>query len=472
MARILIIDDEEQFCTLLADKLQDDGHEVFCRHTLQSGVAETATNPFDVVYLDVNLPDGSGLNAIQEITGGLSNPEVVIMTGVGDPDGAELAIKNGAWDYFTKPSSLNMMLKPLVRALQYRDAKKQNPIVKTMKREGIIGNCKKSLGYLDLMAQAAAYDTNVLITGETGTGKELVARAIHNNSPRCENNFIVVDCASLTETLVESVLFGHEKGAFTGAEWSHEGLIRQADQGTLFLDEVGELTPLIQRSFLRVLESHSFRPLGAKQEVMSNFRLVAATNRDLEQMVSKGLFRSDLLYRLRTFCIDLPPLRERIDDIPELVAYQLMKICGRYGSELKGVSLSLMDILKTYHWPGNVRELVHTLEGMVAASMSHCDPILVPRNLPMNIRIHMARESVTANEPQQETRNYQTVQQLPKWHDLREKILSGAEKEYMRQIILVASHDIKKACEISGLSRARIYQIIQKYSLSFTDESP
>jgi two-component system NtrC family response regulator len=423
-----------------------------------------------VVYLDVHLPDGTGLDAITQLAGGLSEPEVIIMTGESDPDGAEMAIKNGAWDYFAKPSSLSAMLKPLVRALQYRDARKQAPPIKILNREGIVGNSVQLKGCLGLIAQASAWDANVLITGDTGTGKELAARTIHANSPRSDGNFIVVDCASLTETLVESALFGYQKGAYTGAERSHDGLIRQADRGTLFLDEVEELTPSTQRAFLRVLEEHSFRPLGAKQEVKSDFRLIAATNRDLDEMVRAGLFRSDLLYRLRSFCINLPPLRERRDDIPELVSYHLLKVCERYGVEIKGVSLPLMDMFKTYDWPGNVRELLHMLEGMVAAAITHGDPILVPRNLPLNIRVDMARKSVSASTPAMKQQNSQP-HVLPAWQDVRKRILGDAEKEYISQLMSATKHDIKKACEISGLSRSRIYQFTQKYPRPDDDKS-
>ena len=469
MARVLIIDDDRMFCTMLSQHLSDEGHETSCALTKQAGVAESGKAPYDVVYLDVNLPDGSGLEAIPAITSSLGEPEVIIMTAAGNPDGAELAMKNGAWDYFVKPSSLNAMLMPLVRALQYREAKKQKQPVKTLKREGIIGNSLKSRTYLELVAQAAACDANVLITGETGSGKELIAQAIHNNSARCANDFIVVDCASLTESLVESVLFGHEKGAYTGAERSHEGLIRQADGGTLFLDEVGELTPALQKSFLRVLEGHSFRPLGSKQEMHSDFRLVAATNRDLEQMVQDGHYRSDLLYRLRAFCIELPPLRARVDDIPELVVYQLMKICDRYGSEMKGLSLELLDLLKAYEWPGNVRELVHTLECTVAAARE--DSMLVPKHLPLNIRVYMARKSLIADTPAPERRRTaRPGGSLPKWQDFREISSALAEKEYLQQLMPIAGQDIKKAGEISGLSRARIYQLLKKYPSASTDQ--
>ena len=270
---------------------------------------------------------------------------------------------------------------------------------------------------------------------------------------------MIVDCASLTETLVEGLLFGYERGAYTGADRSHEGLIRQADGGTLFLDEVGELSYSIQRSFLRVLEEHRFRPLGSKQEVQSNFRLVAATNRDLEQLVREGQFRSDLLHRLRAFCIELPPLRERTDDIPELAIYQLIKICDRYGMKIKEISPELLDVLLAYEWPGNVRELVHTLERMVAAANN--DLLLVPKHLPLNIRISMARRSLAERTVGSNNRPPSVI--LPSWQDYREEMMAGVEREYLRQLMSLAGNNVKKACEMSGLCRSRLYQFLKKH---------
>jgi DNA-binding NtrC family response regulator len=274
-----------------------------------------ATNAYDVIFLDVRLPDGIGLDAIQKIKANSSAPEVVIITGEGDPNGAELAIQYGAWDYIEKPPSVQSVILPLVRALQYRTEKKdaQKPLM--IKRDNIIGNSPQLLRSLKKLARAAQSQASVLIEGETGTGKELFAMAIHQSSSRSGKNFVVVDCAALPETLVESVLFGHAKGAFTGADQAKEGLVKQADQGTLFLDEIGELPLSLQKAFLRVLQEQRFRPIGGGSEVNSDFRLIAATNRDLDRMVQEKQFRQDLLFRIRSLVITLPPLRERPEDI-------------------------------------------------------------------------------------------------------------------------------------------------------------
>jgi two-component system NtrC family response regulator len=219
------------------------------------------------------------------------------------------------------------MTLPLIRAIQYQEEKKAGKTKVALKREGIIGNSLQMKGCFDLLAKAANSITNVLITGETGTGKELFASAIHENSSRANNNFVVVDCTVLPETLVESMLFGYKKGAFTGADRANEGLIIQADGGTLFLDEVGELPLNVQKAFLRVIDEHSFRPLSCKREIKSDFRLVSATNRNLEEMVRRGKFRKDLLFRIRSLVIEPPPLREHTEDIKELAMHYTAKLC-------------------------------------------------------------------------------------------------------------------------------------------------
>ena len=314
MASILIIDDDRLVCNMLLDIIQDMGHSVTCSHTLGSGMSKALTENYDLVLLDVGLPDGNGLDAIPRIQKIEPAPQIIIITASGDQNGAELAIRNGAWDYIQKPASVHDMTLPIVRALQYREERKVESrggvAPKLLALDGIVGNCPKMKGRFELVAQAANSEINVLITGETGTGKELFASAIHNNSLRAKKPFVVVDCSALPETLVESILFGHDKGAFTGAEKAREGLIKQADGGTLFLDEVGELPLSVQKAFLRVLQERRFRPVGSSAEISSDFRLIAATNRDLQKMVHEGTFRNDFLFRLRSFIIELPPLRE------------------------------------------------------------------------------------------------------------------------------------------------------------------
>jgi two-component system NtrC family response regulator len=260
MAQVLIIDDDPIICSILSRKISQLGHDVQTAQTLAKGLELAGRTELDVIFLDVRLPDGNGLEALSQINQKSLAPEVIIITGESDPDGAELAIRSGAWDYIQKPSSLKSMVFPLIRALQYRE-KKSVSSLKALKIDGIVGTSPKIKTCLDLMARAADCEISVLIAGETGTGKELCARSIHVNSSRAKANFVTVDCASLPENLVESELFGSLKGAFTGAVASREGMVIQADKGTLFLDEVSEMPLSIQKKFLRVLQEHRFRQI-------------------------------------------------------------------------------------------------------------------------------------------------------------------------------------------------------------------
>jgi len=463
MANILIIDDDPLICETIGNVVKRMGHGVACAHNLQEGLEMLASRLADVVFLDVRLPDGSGLEALPKVQSGPSLPEVIIMTGYGDPDGAELAMRHGVWDYIQKPSTVDALILPLVRALQYREEKKAKQAALPLKREGIVGGSSQMTRCLELLGQVANSQATVLITGETGTGKELFALAIHRNSQRASKNFVVVDCAALPETLVESILFGHEKGAYTGADRPRDGLILQADGGTLFLDEVGELPLSVQKSFLRVLQEKKFRPVGGKNEVQSDFRLIAASNRDLDEMVKQNRFREDLLFRLRSFLIEIPPLRERKEDIRDLVSYYTGGLCERYGMEPKDFSPEFMDLLLSYPWPGNVRELIHALERTLISAKY--ESVLFPKHLPTHIRVQVARSSVGEkaledSSPVPAPRTFPTIQEM------RERIIDEAEAKYLRDLISFTRGNISDACRISGLSRSRFYLLLKKHNIS------
>ena len=466
MSKILIIDDDDLMCQSLSHVAARLGHEAVCTHTLAAGVEKASSQSFDVVFLDVRMPDGNGLETLPAIEATPSAPEIIIMTGFGNPLGAELAIRSGAWDYIEKGSSVKEITLSLVRALEYRKQKysgRDARSVVLLKREGIVGNSPKMKGCLELVAQAAECDANVLITGETGSGKELFARAVHRNSRRSGKGFVVVDCAALPETLVESLLFGHEKGAFTGADQSRDGLVLQANGGTLFLDEVGELPLALQKSFLRVLQEHRFRPVGGHREIASDFRVVAATNRDLDRMVREGRFREDLLFRLRTFAIELPPLRERPEDVKVLAAHHVDKLCERYGLAAKGFSPEFMNVLAVYPWPGNVRELVNSLERTVAAAGQ--EPILFPKHLPVQIRVHVAQASVRSGQ-EEERPETPPPAAFPNLHDFRESVYAQAERQYLHDLLSLSRDNMNEACRLSGLSQSRLYALLKKQEIS------
>lgn len=468
-AKVLIIDDDVLFGEMLSEMVHTLGHESRCALTLREGLQAVATGEFDVVFLDVRMPDGSGLEALPTVLEASSSPEVIIITGAGDPDGAELAILSGAWDYIEKQSSIKQMSLPLVRALQYRQEKKVKKPPVALKLEGIVGKSPLMRACYDLVAQAAGSDANVLIFGETGTGKELFAKAIHANSPRSLRNFVVVDCAALPASLVESALFGHEKGAFTSADRSQVGLIKQADGGTLFLDEVGELPLEMQKAFLRVLQERRFRPVGSRFETESDFRLVAATNRDLDQLAAQGLFRHDLLFRLRAVTIDLPPLRKRLDDLKDLALFHIARICEKWDIGPKGFAPEFLNLLLTYDWPGNVRELFHTLDGALAEA--RYEPTLFAKHLPSQIRIKVARAAVR-KEPSGSGAGVLAAPEgmpgrgLPKLRDFRQAAIDEAERCYLHDLMSLAAGNVQEACRIADLSMPRLYALLKKNGIS------
>ncbi len=465
MASILIVDDDPLARDSLARIVKKMGHEAAEAGSLGSAREMIPSNAYDLVFCDVRMPDGSGLDLLPEIRAAAASPEVIIVTGFGDPDGAELAIKQGAWDYIEKPLSVKAVMLCIERALQYREKKKSSFQPVALNVEGIVGASPKLRACLDLLAQAAASEANILITGETGTGKELFAQAIHRNSGRSNRSFVVVDCAALPETLVESTLFGHVRGAFTGADKPRDGLVRQADGGTLFLDEIGELSVSIQKAFLRVLQEKRFRPVGGGSEVTSDFRLVAATNRDLESLARSGGFREDLLFRLRTLVLELPPLRDMKEDIKELMLHYLVRFCEHYELPVKGYSPDFLDVLLAYDWPGNIRELIQALEKAIITAKD--EPVLFPKHLPDHIRIHLARAAVLqkrAPAPAPVAGQAAADSNL-NLKDFRESEMVRIEKAYLASLMRRTNGDVGEACRVSGLSRSRLYTLLKKYGL-------
>jgi two-component system NtrC family response regulator len=469
VAQILIIDTCEPFLETLSREIGHLGHRVATARTLQHARTLVAGSDFDVVFLNAEMPDGNGMEALPAIIETPSFPEVIIFTDVGDADQAEHAIKMGAWDYVERPATAKAMALFVVRAVQYRARKILRQPHTTLNEEtlqDIVGDSPQMKRCLDRLALCAGSDANVLISGETGVGKELFAWAIHNNSRRAGKRFVVVDCAALPETLVESILFGYERGAFTGADKSQSGLVKRADGGTLFLDEVGELPLSVQKSFLRVLQEHKFRQVGGGQQLRSDFRLIAATNRDLDVMVHRHRFRKDLLFRLRAFSLELPPLRERSDDVRAIAIHHVAKLCASYGLNGKTFSPDFFDVLGRYEWPGNVRELVNALERAVSAGRH--EPVLFPKHLPVYIRVHLARASVEQGQVSVESPLPRILGSdgaiLPRLVDAREAAIAELEQRYLKELMTRAP-DMHQACAISGLSRSRLYALLKKYNL-------
>ncbi len=457
MSRVLIIDDDEQVCDILVTAFGRMGHTASCAMTLQTGLEKIISDTIDVVFLDVNLPDGNGLAAIKTIQQMPAAPEIIIITGNEDVDGAELAMRSNAWDYISKSGSYKECNFALDRALAYRRQKRVPESKIPLKREGIVGESRPVLDCLDKVAKAAKHHMPVLVTGETGSGKELFARAIHANSRRSHAAFVVVDCAALPDHLVESTLFGHAKGAFTGADSSRTGLMKMADKGTLFLDEVGELPLSVQKKFLRAIQEKQFRPIGAAHEITSDFRLICATHRNLPDMVKNKSFREDLYFRLFSMHIHLPPLKARKSDVAALVHAHLSRKYDR--SKGKGVTVSedFLEELQTYDWPGNVRELINTLD--LVCSDAGTGDTLFAHHLPTHIRAFHIRNKFSALPPA--AADPTTYGNSLKFKEYMEKM----KLAYLQDLVSATRGDISGCCSRSGLSRSQMYRLIQQYNL-------
>lgn len=479
MARVLIIDDDPLVCLSIKRCVADMGHEVWTAGDLKDGLALAATG-VDLVYLDLSLPDGDGQTAVEALAACPMHPEVIVITGMGGNYGAEDSLAQGAWEYISKPASPAVIRESLNSVLEYRISKMANGDDAAPSNDtdswndyGIVGSSASMERVRRLIGRAAASEAGVLILGETGVGKELVAHAIHDNSPRKHGPFIVVDCSNISESLADSVLYGHVKGAFTGAHTDRQGLVAAADGGTLFLDEVGELPASMQKYFLRVLQERTFRPVGSSHEHSSNFRLVAATNRDLEAMTHDGQFRSDLLFRLRTVEVHLPPLRARGSDIAELADSFVARTCERYGLPEKSISPQLAKQLESYPWPGNVRELSNVIEATVIEAGR--DPIIYPKHLPSQLRvlflekdhqpvhaIHTAELGKLQGQDSIATSQKNGAVVMKTYDDYK----SMRDKLYFQQLMDLCDYDITKASSIAGLSVPSIYRHLALVGIS------
>ncbi len=479
MASILIIDDDPEIRKILIQFFNEIDIMPMVAETLYDGLEILSSGAFDLIFLDVNLPDGSGLEALPAIKNIPSEPEVIIITGEGSTQGAKMAIDSGAWDYILKPFTRDEIKLGVERSLEFRTSKKtlKSLSENVLNRSEIIGSSPQIMSKLNMVAQCANSDANVLITGPTGTGKELFAKVIHTNSRQKEKYFVVVDCAALPEQLVEAVLFGHVKGAFTGADSNQEGLVKKADGGTLFLDEIGELPLTIQKKFLRVLQERKFNPVGGTKEIKSDFRLVSATNRNLEEMVNKNQFRSDLLFRLRTIHIDLPPLKECKEDIKDLTLHYIYFLCKNHGVDNKGFVPDFMEVLENYDWPGNTRELISSLEKAILADPR--SPLLYPNYLPTHIRLKHLESAIDSRqndfhlkkEPHQ-SKAFQSIE-LPKHFlnpikslkKVKEYTAGETEKIYLKELMQSSEGNLDTASILSCLSKSHLYSLLKKHNI-------
>ncbi|MFN2412932.1 MAG: sigma-54-dependent transcriptional regulator, partial [Pyrinomonadaceae bacterium] len=374
MSSILIVDDEQSYRQLLSLVFGSDGHQVRTASNGREALDSLQDEPTDLIISDVRMPDMDGIGLLRAVREKHQDLGVVLMTAFASVETARDAFKLGADDFIQKPFDVEELKLIVRKTLEKQALIDENRAFRRAQRQlgsvkNIIGSSAKMQAVFQMIETVAEVQSTILITGESGTGKELVARAIHDMSPRAEKPFISINCGAFTETLLESELFGYVKGSFTGANSNRKGLFEAAHHGTIFLDEIGEMSPAMQVKLLRVLQERKVRPVGAHEETSVDARVVAATNRDLKQMSDNGTFREDLFYRISVIPINLPPLRERSEDIPELVGFFVAKFCSLTGRSL-GVSPKALGLLENYVWSGNVRELEHTIERAVALERS------------------------------------------------------------------------------------------------------
>ncbi len=435
-----------QFLEIL---LKKEGHEVCCVPDGQEAFSRFQDGKFDLLISDIKMPRGDGLELLRKVKEKSPQTAVVMITAYASPEDAIAAMKAGAYDYLTKPFKLEEIKSVIRNALEQRETR--TPVESPAGMfNNIVGHSPKMVQIYSLIRQLGATKTNVLISGESGTGKELAARAIHQQSPRSGKAFVTINCSAIPETLMESELFGHVKGAFTGAVTSKKGLFEIAHEGTVFLDEIGDLSPFIQVKLLRVIQEREFMRVGETQTISVDVRIISATNKNLEQEVINENFREDLFYRLNVVHLHLPPLRERREDIPLMAQFFLEKYSKDLGKNVRSISSYALDTLMKYNFPGNVRELENIIERSVALESSN---IILPESLVLS---EHKKDSSPGKSP--------SLHLTPAGLDL-EKEIEQLEKEIIRQALQMSNGVIKKAAELLRLSFRSMRWKIQKYGL-------
>lgn len=400
MAKVLVIDDEPGIRLAFEAMLSDLGHQTLSADCAEQGLALGKLETPDIIFLDYRLPDCNGITILPELLCLPSSPAVICMTAYGAMDIAVTAMKKGAYEYLTKPLDLEVVAELIERIVKSRAKPVQaaQPTTDTVVGPILVGNSPVMQEIFKLIGMLTDNMVTVLITGESGVGKELVARAIHNNGPRATQPFLAVNCGAIPATLIESELFGHERGAFTGADSLRIGRFEQATDGTLFLDEVAELDPSAQVKLLRVLQEQTFERVGGSETLVSNARIIAATNCDLADTVQQGIFRQDLYYRLHMMTIHVPPLREHTGDIPLLACHFLAQANRELNHSIKGIDKEAMEMFSNYHWPGNVRQLQHQIR---RAAVLCRDPYLSAHHLHLDIHAPSSSIGHTVNFEEQ-----------------------------------------------------------------------
>ena len=443
MSRLLVVEDDAVARDLLCEILRGEGFEVEAVDDGGPAVERAGEGRYDLVLSDVRMERVGGLEVLRAFTQKSPATPVILITAFGDVTGAMEAISHGAYDYVSKPFNIEELRLTVARALERRrlsaEADAASPAPTADKVAEIEGKSQRMLDVYKLVARVAPSTATVLVVGESGTGKELVARAIHNRSPRANNPFVPVNCTALSESLLESELFGHARGAFTGAVAAKRGLFETANGGTLFLDEIGDMGPKMQAQILRVLQDGEMRPVGGTEALRVDVRLVCATNRDLEAEVKATRFREDLYFRINVVTVRMPPLRDRAGDIPILVRHFINKIARREARAQASVSPEALEVLCRYYWPGNVRELENAIERAVAVAKGN---VVLPSDLPAEVYggSTVAVASILDDRP----------------------TLGELERRYIALVLTECGGNKKRAAEKLGIDRRTLYRAIER----------
>ena len=455
--RILVIDDDEAILQSCRTILEDAGHEVETALEGDQGLALLRKKSFDLALIDLRMPGRNGLEILEQAA--TIDPDLVSMmfTAYGTIESAVEAVKKGAFNYLTKPFTAAQLRAAVATALKHRNLLRENMCLRQelkqcCPRHQIVGRSAAMEMVLAMVAKVAPSEANILITGESGTGKELVARALPPNSPRSRGPFVPVDCAALPSNLLESELFGHEKGAFTGADHSKRGLLELADGGTLFLDEIGELSPELQAKLLRALQERTFRRLGGERLLSVDIRLISSTSRELSAEVRQGRFRQDLLYRLNVVTISLPPLRERRGDVAILAQHFLQEFSQAVSKECGAIAPEVLQLLEQYRWPGNVRELRNVIER--AFVLCDGDKIRV-RDLPDYVReqAHLGKK----------------IHAVMGYKAAREEWVESQGKQYLTALLRRCHGNISAVAREARISRKSVYELLRRFQIDMQE---
>jgi DNA-binding NtrC family response regulator len=453
MKRILVIDDDLETCNFLTEIFAEEGWQVASSQTADAARDAVEKSHFDLIVSDINLGGRTtGVTLLKEFKAVSPTSEVILISGFGTLETAVEAVREGAFDYISKPFNVNEVIATGRRALKGRDADEPAAVLLKQYSEasGLIGHSHRMIELYKEIALVAPSRSTVLITGDSGTGKELVARALHRNSPRSQAAFVAVNCGAITETLLESELFGHVRGSFTGATVDKRGLFEEAADGTIFLDEIGEISLSVQVKLLRVLQEGEIRRVGSARSMRVDVRVLAATNRDLEHEVKEGRFREDLFYRLSVVSLRVPPLRERSEDLPLLAAHALRQ-AKEAGARASTISEEALAVLNQYDWPGNVRELENTI---AHAALYARGNVITPEDLPAKVR-----KQARVAEPDSKTQSM--FKDLPSLDEL--------ERRYIIHVLQTVGGSRTRAAEVLGIDRRTLYRMADRFGINLKE---